>query len=96
MVQIININKYSNCMLRAIRTLKNCMLRATRTLKSRHSLGNNKTRDGWRLYHFCSRVFQTKTKRGMAYSVPTSLFKWINVSNNVTTAPPCEVAQCVT
>ena len=62
--------------------------RQSRKLKSRHSLGNARLLGGWLLYHFCGFKFRIKTRNGFSYTVPTCVYRWINVSNNVTTAPP--------
>ena len=62
--------------------------RQNRKLKSRHSLGNARLLGGWLMYHYCGRKFQVNTNKGFKYTVPSNVHRWINVSNNVITAPP--------
>ena len=69
-----------------------------RKLMSRHSLGNKKGVGGWLVYHFCGFKFRIRTKTGLEYSVskvfsPSTVHRWLNVSNNVITAPPQTVTQ---
>ncbi len=71
----------------------NDKLREERKLMSRHSLGNGKGVGGWLVYHFCGFKFRIRTMIGLGYSVPTWVHRWLNVSNNVITAPPQTVTQ---
>ena len=72
-------SKQSNSCLQLVR-------RACRKLVSRHSLGNKKSKGNVLLYHYCGRKFQVKTRNGLSYTVPTNVYIWLNVSNNVITA----------
>jgi len=74
-------SKQSNSCLQLVR-------RGCRKLVSRHSLGNKKSNGGWLLYHFCGFKFRIKTRNGFSYTVPSNVHRWLNVSNNVITAPP--------
>jgi len=67
--------------------------RVGRKLIARHSLGNGKSEGGWVTYHFCGFKFRIRTRKGLNYTVPTCVYRWLNVSNNVTTAPPQTVTQ---
>ena len=69
--------------------------RQSRKLRSRHSLGNARLSDGWLMYHYCGRKFQVKTRNGFSYTVPSNVHRWLNVSNNVITAPPHGGAVCL-
>ena len=62
--------------------------RQSRKLKSRHSLGNARLLGGWLMYHYCGFKYRIKTRNGFSYTVPTTVHRWLNVSNNVITAPP--------
>jgi len=66
--------------------------RVGRKLIARHSLGNGRSKGGWVTYHFCGFKFRIRTQKGLKYTVPTFVYRWVNVSNNVITGPPCEVA----
>ena len=66
--------------------------REGRKLISRHSLGNGKSKGSWTTYHFCGFKFRIRTRNGLSYTVPSQVHHWINVGNNVITAPPYEVS----